>query len=76
MFRPVMFKNIILSKPASSWSFYCVISDDDLRSMACIIELLVTVNAVTLIFISGRGYAISSSKERKPGYIYNLVKSY
>ena len=28
-----------------------------------------------LIFISGRGSAISSSKEGKSGFIYNLVKS-
>ena len=34
-----------------------------------------TVKAATLIFISGRGSAISSAKEGKSGYIYNLVKS-
>ena len=36
---------------------------------------LFTVKAATLIFISGRGLAISSAKEGKPGSIYNLVKS-
>ena len=34
-----------------------------------------TVKAATLIFISGRGSAISSAKEGKSGFIYNLVKS-
>ena len=34
-----------------------------------------TVNAATLIFISGCGSAISSAKEGKSGFIYNLVKS-
>ena len=33
-----------------------------------------TVKAATLIFISGRGSAISSAKEGKSGFIYNLVK--
>ena len=33
------------------------------------------VKAATLIFISGRGLAISSAKEGKTGFIYNLVKS-
>ena len=37
-----------------------------------IIELLLTV---TLIFISGRGPAISSVQEGKSGFIYNLVKN-
>ena len=31
--------------------------------------------AVTSIFISGRGSAISSAKQGKSGYIYNLVKN-
>ena len=33
------------------------------------------MKAATLIFISGRGSAISSAKERKSGSIYNLVKN-
>ena len=43
----------------------------------CIIVLLdfsLTVKAATLIFISGRGSAISSANEGKSGFIYNLVK--
>ena len=35
----------------------------------------ITVKAATLIFISGCGSAISSVKEGKSGFIYNLVKS-
>ena len=34
-----------------------------------------TVKAATLIFIYGCGSAISSAKEGKSGFIYNLVKS-
>ena len=34
-----------------------------------------SVKAATLIFISGCGSAISSAKEGKSGFIYNLVKS-
>ena len=39
-----------------------------------LIDFLLTVKAATLIFISGRGLAISSAKEGKSGFIYNLVK--
>ena len=42
----------------------------------CIYSLTsLAVKAATLIFISGRGLAISSAKEGKSGFIYNLVKS-
>ena len=34
-----------------------------------------TVKAVTIIFISGRGSAISSAKQGKSGSIYTLVKN-
>ena len=40
-----------------------------------LIDFSLTVKAATLIFISGRGFAISSAKEGKSGFIYNLVKS-
>ena len=43
--------------------------------MWILIDFSFTVKAATLIFISGRGSAISSAKEEKPGFIYNLVKS-
>ena len=38
------------------------------------ITFLLSVKAVTLIFISGLGSAISSAKQGKSGYFYNLVK--
>ena len=40
-----------------------------------LIDFSLTVKAATLIFISGRGSAISLAKEGKSGFIYNLVKS-
>ena len=36
-------------------------------------DFSLTVKAATLIFISGCGSAISSTKEGKSGFIYNLV---
>ena len=41
------------------------------------IDFSLTVKAATLIFILayGRGSASSFAKERKSGFIYNLVKS-
>ena len=41
-----------------------------------LIDFSLTVKAATLIFISGRGLAISSAKEGKSGSIYNLVKNF
>ena len=40
-----------------------------------LIDFLLNVKVATLILISGRGSAISSAKEGKSGFIYNLVKS-
>ena len=40
-----------------------------------LLDFSLTVKAATLIFISGRGSAISSAKEGKSGFIYNSVKS-
>ena len=39
-----------------------------------IIDFLLTVKGTTLIIISESGSAISSAKEGKSGFIYNLVK--
>ena len=39
-----------------------------------LLDFSLTTKAATLIFISGRGSAISSAKEGKSGLIYNLVK--
>ena len=43
--------------------------------VSVLIDFSLTVKAATLIFISGRGSTISSAKEWKSGFIYNLVKS-
>ena len=40
-----------------------------------LLDFSLTVKAATLISISGCGSAISSAKEGKSGFIYNLVKS-
>ena len=40
-----------------------------------LLDFSLTVKAATLIFIFGCGSAISSAKEGKSGYIYNLVKT-
>ena len=39
------------------------------------IDISLTVKAATLMFISGRGSAISSAKEGKSGSFYHLVKN-
>ena len=39
-----------------------------------LLDFSITVKAATLIFISGCGSAISSAKEGKSGFVYNLVK--
>ena len=44
--------------------------------MIVLIDFSLTVKAATLIFISVHGLAISSAKEGKSGFIYNLVESY
>ena len=41
--------------------------------MLITIDFSLTIEAATLTFISGRGPAISSPKEWKSGFIYNLV---
>ena len=45
------------------------------RRNLVLLDFSPTVKAATLIFISGRGSAVSSDKERESGFIYNLVKS-
>ena len=40
-----------------------------------LIDFSLTVKAATLIFISGRGSAVSSAKQGKSGSIYYLVKN-
>ena len=45
------------------------------RTFVLLLDFSLTVKAATLIFISGCSSAISSAKEGKSGFIYNLVKS-
>ena len=45
------------------------------RKPLVLLDFSLTVKAATLIFISGYGSAVSSAKEGKSGFIYNLVKS-
>ena len=44
--------------------------------LVVLIDFLLTVKAATLIFTSGHGSAISSAKEGKSGFIYNLAISF
>ena len=46
-----------------------------IREQQVLIDFSLTVKEATLIFIFGRGSAISSTKEGKSGSIYNLVKN-
>ena len=49
-----------------------------IRSYKChnvLKDFSLTVKTATLIFISGRGLAISSAKQGKSGSIYNLVNT-
>ena len=59
--------------------FECDVSDPDAevtweRDGKVLIDFSLSVKAVTLILISGRGSAISSAKQGKSGSIYNFVK--
>ena len=52
-----------------------VYGDDAGNNIYVLIDFSITVKAATLIFISGRGSAISFAKEGKSGFIHNWVKS-
>ena len=45
------------------------------KQVLLLIDFSLTVKAATLIFISARGSAISSAKNGKLGFIYNLVNN-
>ena len=49
--------------------------EQEVKYQQVLIDFSLTVKAATLIFISGRGLAISSAKQRKSGSIYNLAKN-
>ena len=52
-----------------------IVSNQKKKIISILLDFSLTVKAATLIFISGRGSAISSAKEGKSGTIDNLVKS-
>ena len=54
--------------------FSCIEMDSQ-WDIHVLLDFSLSVKAATLIFISGCGSAISSAKEKKSGFIYNLVKS-
>ena len=56
------------SAPLDSWVYLH-------KNDYVLLDFSLTVKAATLIFISGCASAISSAKEGKSGFIYNLVKS-
>ena len=62
---------VCIAEPISL--FYLLLNLD--LNMYVLLDFSLTVKAATLIFISGCGSAISSAKEGKSGFIYNLVKS-
>ena len=47
----------------------------EISTAVILLDFSLTVKAATLIFIFGRGSAVSSAKEGESGFIYNLVKS-
>ena len=53
-----------------------ITSKQNKRQLLLDFSLTVKAVHVTLLFISRCGSAISSAKEGKSGFIYNLVKSY
>ena len=64
--------SVVSSDKTSGNSLYCF----NLGYVGPVLrDFSLNVKAATLIFISGCGSAISSAKEGKSGFIYNLVKS-
>ena len=68
---------VFLTAPWVGLEFVIVVFPDPthLRFPTVLIDFSLTVKVATLIFISGRCSAISSTKEGKSGFIYKLVKS-
>ena len=67
-FKLKLFEEILLHR-SDYIAYFC------LSILKGINDFSLSVKAATLIFISGRGSAISSAKQGKSGSIYNLVKS-
>ena len=77
--KTIKVKQPTLSSPSRSLQvslvFRIIFGAYDNVQKLILLDFSLTVKAATLIFISGRGSAISSAKEGKSGFIYNLVKS-
>ena len=56
-------------------TFHTILYSITFRVDMVLIDFSLTVKAATLIFISGRGLAISSAKQGISGSIYNLMKN-
>ena len=71
--KPLKFFEMIVYQHTQSLRFLVVVN----QSLQVLLDFSLTVKAATLIFIhvSGCGSAISSAKEGKSGFIYNLVKT-
>ena len=67
----ILFANV----PFFNVQVFIILAMVSLISFNYIKDFSLTVKAVTLLFISVLGLAISSAKEGKSGFIYNLVKS-
>ena len=61
--------------PPGSWDPTTRIAPPESIPSQVLYDFSLTVKAANLLFIPGRGSAISSAKEGKSGFIYNLVKS-
>ena len=63
----------IVNKSENATLQYFIFSEKVFDEKYLLLDFSFTVKAATLIFISGCGSAISSPKEGKSGFIYNLV---
>ena len=60
---------------ASADKILMLTPEELIKEVILLIDFSLTVKAAALIFISGRGSAISSAKQGKSGSFYNLVKN-
>ena len=65
----------LVNKSENDTLQYFIFSEKVFDEKYLLLDFSFTVKVATLIFISGCGSAISSPKEGKSGFIYNLVKS-
>ena len=65
----------LFKKAVKSFPHLCYDVEYQERNCDILNDFSLTVKAATLIFISECGSAISSAKQGKSGFTYNLVKS-